>query len=31
MKKQHQECLFAQEVVAILKKSRLQKIMANQD
>jgi len=30
MKKQHQECLFAQEVVAILKKSR-QKIMANQD
>jgi hypothetical protein len=30
MKKRHQECLFAQEVVAILKKSR-QNIMANQD
>jgi hypothetical protein len=31
MKKQHQECLFAQEVVAAtLKKSR-QKIMTNQD
>jgi hypothetical protein len=30
MKKQHQEYLFAQEVVAIVKKSR-QKIMANQD